>query len=605
MNYYERNINTLFSLAPYLKGIETKEPAPDLELFPTPAGHTSGKYKGHYIHSRHNPVREATQLIEREIKKDISCALFYGFGLGYHIEVFVKKYPGIPLLIIEPDESFFLKALESRDLSTLFSLKNILYYINSDPEKLLPFVEGLPLSNIQIVKLRSVYEFHQDYYKRIDGIVSSYLSKKEVNINTLKRFGKLWIRNLVRNIRQLVEKPGIDLLGNTFKDIPCLVLASGPSLDLVLPHLPELRKRMVIITVDTSLRACLDHHVEPDFLIIVDPQYWNTRHLDWVKPETPFLVSESSTHPRVFRFLHLKGFFASSFFPLGRFFESIAGEKGKIGAGGSVATAAWDMARILGSSPIVMAGLDLGFPGKKTHFHGAYFEQTFHMLSHRFLPLEYMSFKYIRDGQPFFVPANDGGLVLTDKRMIIYKWWFESQMIRYPSVKTCTLSLSGAAIPGMDVIDIQKLFDLPFKRDIIHEKINYILPLTEPDINSEAHYEKLKNAIRELLKNLHALSAIADQGIKTTRKAVSSLKGGKIPLSILEQLNTIDKRITSESSRIIAGFLMQPIVQGLIHTSTRDKSPEEVLEYSEKLYTELKDSCEYHYEELLRAEKFF
>lgn len=605
MSIYKKNITALLTAAPYLKGIELKETTPYLELFQTPAGTPSGKYRDHYIHSRHNPVREATQLIDREIKDNISCALFYGFGLGYHIEAFIKKYPGIPFLIIEPDSSVFLKALEARNLSPLFCNKNILYYIDSDPDKLLLFIEQLPLSNIQIIKLRSVYGFNRDYYQRVDGIVSSYLSKKEVNVNTLKRFGKLWIRNLVRNIGHLVEKPGINMLDNRLKDVPCLVLASGPSLDLVLPFLPELRKRMVIISVDTSLRICLAHCVEPDFVIIVDPQYWNTRHLDWVNTEKPLIVSESSTHPRVFRFLSLKGFFASSFFPLGQFFESITGKKGKIGAGGSVATAAWDLARILGASPIVMAGLDLGFPGKKTHFHGAYFEHTFHMISHRFLPIEHMSFKYIKDGQPFFVQANDGGLVLTDKRMIIYKWWFESQMNRYPTLQTYTLSPSGVAIPGMNVTTMNNLLELPNKQDYINEKIKQIHSFIEPAPDVEAHYEQLKKAIRELLKNLHALSAIADQGIKTTRKALSSLTGGKIPLSILEQLNTIDQRITSESSRIIAGFLIQPIIQGLVHTSTRDKSPEEVLEFSEKLYADLKDSCEYHYEELQRAENFF
>ncbi|MBN2532498.1 MAG: motility associated factor glycosyltransferase family protein [Spirochaetales bacterium] len=605
MSYYEHNINTLLASAPYLKGIEAKEKSNDLDFFPTPAGEISGKYKGLYIHSRHNPVREAAQLIEREMKDDISCALFYGFGLGYHIEVFIKKYPKIPLLIIEPDISFFLKVLESRDFSHLFLLQKVLYYINPDTANLLSFIEALPLSNIQIIKLRSIYEFHRDYYKQVDGIVSSYLSKKEVNVNTLKRFGKLWIRNLVRNIRHLAEKPGITLLHNSFKDLPCLVLASGPSLDDVLPFLPELKKKMVVISVDTSLKACLDHGVEPDFLIIVDPQYWNTRHLDWTKPQKPFLVSESSTHPRVFRFLKLKGFFASSFFPLGQFFESIAGEKGKIGAGGSVATAAWDLARILGASPVVMAGLDLGFPGKKTHFHGAYFEQTFHTISRRFLPMEYMSFKYLRDGQPFLVPANDGNMVLTDKRMIIYKWWFESQMNRYPSIKTVTLSHKGVAIPGMEGTAIQDLLDLPNRKEFIDEKINMIHASTEQDKKSEERYARLKKAIRELIDNLHSLSVIADQGIETTRKAISSLKGGKISRSLLEQLNTIDEKITSESSRIIAGFLIQPIIQGLVHTSIQNKTPEQILEYSEKLYTDLKDSCEYHYKELVNTKNFF
>ncbi|MBN2439822.1 MAG: motility associated factor glycosyltransferase family protein, partial [Spirochaetales bacterium] len=565
----------------------------------------SGKYKGHYIHSRHNPLRESTQLIERETKGDISCALFYGFGLGYHIEAFMKKYPSVPVLIIEPEPSFFHKALESRDLTSLFQSTSLLYYINPDPDNLIEFIEQLPLSNIQIIRLRSMYGFTAGYYKQVDGIIQSYLSRKEVNVNTLKRFGKLWVNNLVHNVGELIKKPGITRLENELEGIPSLVLASGPSLELILPHLPELKKRMILISVDTSLRACLAQKVEPDFLIVVDPQYWNSRHLDWLSCKNALLLSESSTHPRVFRDLTIDGFFASSFFPLGIFFESIVGDKGKIGAGGSVATSAWDFARILGTSPIFMAGLDLGFPHKKTHFHGAYFEECFHQISDRYSPMEHKSFTYIRDGKPFPVISNNGSTVLTDQRMIIYKWWFESQMNAYPSLPTYSLSPGGVAIPGIMVRDVKDLLNLPLRREDIDEKMKRIRSYTHGIPDHDKVAAKLKRAIEELLTNLHLLADIADEGITTTEKAISHLSHGKIPPSFVEKLNKIDKKISSESSRVIAGFLIQPVIQGLLHTSTHDKTPGEILAFTKELYTELKSSCDYHYKALIKAEKKF
>jgi hypothetical protein len=469
MSIYEDNTAVLLKNTPYLSGILQISKSKELELIATPSGFISGKFRGLSIHSRHNPLREAAQLIEREAGENISSALFYGFGLGYQAEAFRHKFPHVPILVIEPDPSFFHSVLESRDMRGLLSDPAIAFYVESDPEKLLPWIEKLPLSNIQIVRLRSMYEFHRQYYRRIDGIVSSYLSKKEININTLKRFGRLWIRNLSHNLEEIAEKPGIKEIKNKLKGIPSLVLASGPSLDTILPHLPELRKRMIIISVDTSLRACLRYQVEPDFLVVVDPQYWNTRHLDWISVEKTIVVSESSTHPRVFRMFDSPGFFASSLFPLGRFFESVIGKKGKIGTGGSVSTCAWDFARIVGSDPIFMAGLDLGFPGKKTHFHGAYFEQGFHSLAFKLNPVERMSYRYIKEAMPFFVPSNSGGLTLTDKRMIIYKWWFETQMNLHQSSTTCNLSPHGVAIPGMKLTDLKAALDLPVRRDRIDE----------------------------------------------------------------------------------------------------------------------------------------
>ena len=150
---FEKNLKCLLSSSPYLKNIQLEKKTKELELFTTPTGLISGKYKDHYVHSRHNPGKEAIQLIDRKITENISSTLFYGFGLGYFVEAFIKKYPQIPVLIIEPDISFFLKALESRDLTFIFQSKNILYFIDPDPDNFLPFIEQLPLSNIQVIKL--------------------------------------------------------------------------------------------------------------------------------------------------------------------------------------------------------------------------------------------------------------------------------------------------------------------------------------------------------------------------------------------------------------------------------------------------------------------
>src|SRR5690554_6568793 len=56
-----------------------------------------------YIHSKYNPLREAESIIEeyKELK-DNSTVVFYGVGLGYHIDLFIKRYPNVPCYIYEP-----------------------------------------------------------------------------------------------------------------------------------------------------------------------------------------------------------------------------------------------------------------------------------------------------------------------------------------------------------------------------------------------------------------------------------------------------------------------------------------------------------------------
>ncbi|MBN1698317.1 MAG: motility associated factor glycosyltransferase family protein [Spirochaetales bacterium] len=605
MSLLETNLGYIDGFHPSLKHVAKGVSASGIEILSTPSGNPTMRYKGLYIHSSHNPVKEASQLAERATASPgISCCIIYGFGLAYHIEAFLEKRPETPVLIVEPDISVFLKALETRNLRPVLASRRVSICLGPIPGDILPYLERLPLSEIQMIKLRSRYTQEREYFLRIDGLIGSVVSAKEINLNTLKRFGKLWVKNLVKNIHYLIGMPGISLLKGRMTGIPALVLASGPSLDNVMPHLYELSRRMLVIAVDTSLRACIECGIEPDFLVIVDPQYWNTRHIDWLDPQKTILVSESSTHPRIFTLLRCKGFLASSFFPLGRFFESIVGHKGVIGAGGSVATAAWDLARGFGACPIAMAGLDLGYPRKQTHFRGAFFEQRFHMLAFRFLNGETMSFRYLREASPFPETANDGQYTLTDRRMFIYKRWFESQMAIYPETETLNLSPKGIRIEGMNTSTVGKLLDLPVIRENLDKRLEEIRAITtRSPLEQETGRIELKQSIESLCEDLGRLRSVAAEGISITRKASAGIRANMLPRESIEALNRIDRLICSESSRIIAGFLLQPVIQGILHASenTGRSDAREVLAVSEDLYRQLSDSARYHHMILSRA----
>ncbi|MBN1410606.1 MAG: motility associated factor glycosyltransferase family protein [Spirochaetales bacterium] len=601
MNYYDKNMETLLTHHKYLEHIKGKKPDDFLEFQETSSGFITGKYKGAFVHSSHNPLKEAANLIYTKIDRELTSCIFYGFGLGYLVENFIDAHPNVKAVVIEPDPAFFLKSLESRDMRKILSSPNLLFFIDDNHENLLFILEHIPLSNIQIVKLRSVYTKDEDYYEKIDALISSYLSKKEVNVNTIKRFGKLWVRNLVKNISLLIDKPGISGLTGVFDGFPALVLASGPSLNDISPYLAELRDRFLLISVDTSLRVCLDKGIEPDFLIVVDPQYWNTRHIDWLYPEKALIVSESSTHPRIFRQLGLNGYFASSYFPLGQYFESIIGEKGKIGAGGSVATAAWDLARLLGAKDIYMGGLDLGFPMRQTHYKGAFFENSFLMSSNRLRPAESFAHKYLFNADPFSIESNDGNTTMTDKRMMIYKWWYEDRMKEYPEVITNNLALMGVKVDGMPYRDYRELLKFPVIRPGIEEKMHEI----RKSFKNRHEHKKQKNILKEslsgLLMDLRKLKEIANEGLSEVLKVKEQFKRGKIPGSNLETLNKIDKKIVNSSSRRIVSFILQAIIQEIIHCSVQKKDPLRVLNNNLTIYEELKDSCTFHISLLEKA----
>ncbi|HOV64692.1 MAG TPA: DUF115 domain-containing protein, partial [Spirochaetia bacterium] len=358
--------------------LSTIKPAEGFYPEQSSQGAPTARYCGVYLHSRLDPLREAERLVSREIPKDTRCCIIEGFGLGYHVEAVLNQFPGIPCIVIEADIPLFLSALSMRDFRPVFSREEFSLLLAPSPEALIS-IEGLyTAGKVSFLKFRPTYEKDHAYYERIDSVISSAISRREINSNTLKRFGRLWVKNLVRNIPLIAKTEGIERFIGRFSGLPAFICAAGPSLDASLPLLSEIRKRFVLIAVDTSYRSVLEAGVDPDFVVVVDPQYWNSRHLDWVRSSRAVLISESATHPRVFRTPVLRTFFAASLFPLGTFLENYIGKKPQLGAGGSVSTTAWDFARICGAVPILFAGLDLGFPDKQTHYRGSFFEERSH-----------------------------------------------------------------------------------------------------------------------------------------------------------------------------------------------------------------------------------
>ncbi|MDR2898613.1 MAG: DUF115 domain-containing protein, partial [Spirochaetaceae bacterium] len=210
--------------------------------------------------------------------------------------------------------------------------------------------------------------------------------------------------------------------------------------------------------------ACLAAGVEPDFVILVDPQYWNMRHLDGLSASKSILITEAAAWPSVFRFKCRRILLCSSQYAPGKFIENRIGKKGELSAGGSVATAAWDFARFIGCTTIITAGLDLGFPAGKTHSKGSTFEERAHMFSHRLHPAETDSFQALYSAAPFYAPDYEGNQLLTDRRMSLYGWWFESRRAAFPGITAGTVSPRGLRIPGMQVFSMEEIEAFPVMR---------------------------------------------------------------------------------------------------------------------------------------------
>jgi hypothetical protein len=551
--------------------VAAAEPDPSFELLPTPSGEPTARWRGALLHSPRDPRREARALVEREAGPEPSAGVVLGLGLGYAAEAFREAHPGVPLVVIEPDAGLVRAAAEARDLAPLAADPAVRLVIGGDAGSAAAALDGLSVERLAVLRLVAEIRHSQAAFRAAEGAVQSFQLRRQINTNTLARFGRLWVRNLSANLGTFLASPGVGELAGLFDGMPAVVLAGGPTLDELVPLLARIAERALLVSVNTPLAACLAAGVHPDCAVVVDPQFWASRYLDWTDAYRGWIVAEPSTHPRVFHHRSNRVFIASSLFPLGERLEEAVGAKGKLGAGGSVSTAAWDLARLMGTRPIYAAGLDLSFPGLRTHCRGTFFGEARRSTGARTAPLEGWAFASLHDIGLFPAPSAAGGTVPSDRRMLLYRWWFENQILMHPDLQAFTLSDQGMAIDGMTPVRPEALLDLPpIRADIESAKrgLETRLDAARPP-GPPPGLAALQTEIAELCGALDGIARLADEGVAANGRLARAMERGADPRASIAALDGVDRRLLSLSSRSIAGFLLQGLIRGIEAAAAR------------------------------------
>lgn len=618
MTIFEKNLKSLAEIhAPLAHVLRKKEDPENLDFFEAASGALTCKIGGKLVHSRRDPEREAERLASSSGNGGSGCFILLGFGLGYSAEACRRLFPESRIVAVLPDASFFARVLRERDLTHLMKDPFVTFALEPGPEEIAPLLSDIRGLDYAVLRNRGITGTYGDYFRKIEEAISSFRSKQEINLNTLIRFGRRWVNNLLQNIRVLLKSENVGELTGHFTGVPCLLLAAGPTLDEIAEDLPIWRERCLIIAVDTAAGFCARLGIEPDFLVVVDPQYWNSRYLERTSFRRTILVSESSTHPRVFRLLPLQTYFCGSLFPLGKYLEGFIGERGTLGAGGSVATTAWDFARMLGCGPVYCAGLDLGFPRMQTHYRGSFFEERIHSVESRLDPGEGRIFSYTYGASPFPAENYSSGRTLTDKRLVLYKWWFEGQARSWAHEGCLTYVLSGESvrIEGFEAADPGIARNLKPRRCDI-EKI--LTSIRKPDLHPsnrqdpaafDGRKERLSEGCRRLITELAELGEWAERGVQEVQKILPRLRSDaqrcidEIDADALRRLDEIDDEILSSGTREIAGFLLQQVAKEISESAVESggsgvslEAPKSAaaIENSLKLYRALYDSVVYH-----------
>ncbi|MCF7929324.1 MAG: DUF115 domain-containing protein [Spirochaetales bacterium] len=613
----ESNLNTLRSRAPdQAARLQNCESSPAVEFVPAGDRETSIRYRGVLLHSRHNPRREAERIIASSITGSEACCVLGGLGMGFLLEALDTLYPRMPVIIFEADPSLARAVFEHRDLRHLIGRRDVDLVVGGPPETVIECLKPYRHGPFAYHILRGAFTADEQNYREFGQLLEHHRNREQINDNTLKRFGRRWIWNLMQNLPLLVRSGNVDELKNRFEGFPVLLAAAGPTLDEIRVHLPEIRKRALIISVDTALPFFSELGIQPDILLVVDPQYWNTRHLDWSKPLDPIMVSESSTHPRVFR-KHPTGctLLCGSLFPLGVFLEDRIGEFGLLGAGGSVATSGWDLARISGASPIYTAGLDLGFPDGRTHFRGSFYHRLWLSSATRLSSMENAGYNAMLDADIKRCSSYDGKPVKTDRRLDLYRWWFADQRKIHPETQVYSLSSRASAIEGFQFSPVETLLEQPQKRKEIDAILDSVRnscrpendqksPETRSIENRDTRRRRLVSALQDLERELAELKDNAEEGAELAAKLNELIETkGAHQVAVqqtLEKLDTIDHKILNAHAGEIAGFLVRSEIKEILGGLGEDNGGART---SMALYQQLAGAARFYLERLEQAHR--
>ncbi|MGL4986324.1 MAG: 6-hydroxymethylpterin diphosphokinase MptE-like protein, partial [Treponemataceae bacterium] len=233
------------------------------------------------------------------------------------------------------------------------------------------------------------------FYKKIAKTLTQEISQFWKNRVTLIKMGRLYARNIFKNISLL---PLAKKINTKSVDCPLLVVGAGISLEQIIPLIKKKSSVFFIIAVDSAIMPLLKHGIIPDAIVSIECQLANEQAFIGLKKynkNIPFISdltarahinNEFSTYMTLF----LSEYATTNF--LHRIFSAHFSIK-KILPMGSVGLNAMYLALQLRKNdtvPIFFTGLDFCYIAGKTHCRDAPHHRFLLNSINRFYSLENM-----------------------------------------------------------------------------------------------------------------------------------------------------------------------------------------------------------------------
>lgn len=410
-----------------------------------------------YLHSKYNPYKEAERIIEHiESIGNYDYVVFFGFGLGYHVEYFINKYPYIPFSIFEPKFDVFRICLESRDISFLEKSSFDSFYfpnIESASEKNLEeFLSDLNC-NILVIPLVSYETAFPEEYCNFYQMFGQYFISTAILDNTKKNNEKLHTVNTLKNFNFIINTPNILRQSNaSFKGKPGIIVSAGPSLEYEIENLRYIKENNLayIFSAGSAINTLLDEKIFPHACWSIDPkessQIVYKKMISMGIKSIP-LIFGTTTGSEVVRSYpgSLYHFITSKDLVTPYYLGSDINTEEIVDTASSVAVVTLLALHRLGFSPIILVGQNLAYNDQRYYANGIDYNQGSDIIENE-------HFEHL-----YKVQSVDGSYIYSDEALNCFRKDMEHYIRHYKIDNVINTTRNGAAIKGTTYMSMDEL----------------------------------------------------------------------------------------------------------------------------------------------------
>ncbi|WP_141506472.1 motility associated factor glycosyltransferase family protein [Paenibacillus luteus] len=479
------------------------------------------------LHSKYNPMLEVEKLYE-DIREEIYSyehIVFFGIGLGYHIDYLVCNYPNITFSIYEPSAEIFYRFLEQRSLKDIIRDSSKTINVGNNDLLLDPFINDI-IENHDKIHYFVLPSYERIFEKELTDFqmkVRDFYQLKVVNTAAYMAYEKRWTINNLVNLKTTLQTSNfLQDYKEIFLKKPVIIVSAGPSLDEELINLHYIKKNNLayIFAVGSAIKTLIKNKIIPNGVFTYDPKGTNELvfqelHLSDID-SIPMIYGTNVGYETIKKYRGPKVHFFTEHDKFSTYFmerqrnETFEYVRDNL----SIAIVAYNLLAELDCSLIILVGQNLAYRNKEFHAQDIIYGDVRKTIDSEQTLIE--------------IKSTEGSTVYTNLMLNQMRIQLEYMIKAYPNINTINTTKQGAKIEGTVEESLNEVINKYLKSKIVQEnwykgtKNKYSKSIYNKSLKnvSESHYysiaiiQNLNYVLDKLYKQLSQRDSIELDQIK-------------------------------------------------------------------------------------------